>query len=93
MNFVPETAAKVEASSDFELKHTTSGGVKIFIRELSKEEADSISMDSPDDEFLSYQEDKKRLMVIVKNNEIVTGPQENADDNLEIMDFMVENGL
>ncbi len=93
MSFVPQTASEVESSPDFELKHTTSNGIKIYIRELTEEQADSIIVATRDDEFLSYQEDSKRLMVTIKDDEIVEGEFDDTDDTMEVMDFMVDNGL
>ncbi|MAS94863.1 MAG: hypothetical protein CMO55_16830 [Verrucomicrobiales bacterium] len=93
MSFVPETASDIESSKHFELKHTTSRGIKIYIRELSEEEAETIIIGSRDDEFLSVQEDSQRLMVTIKDNEIVNGEFDDSEDTLEVLDFMVESEL
>ena len=93
MSFVPETASDVESSKDFELKHTTSRGVKIYLRELSEDEAESIVIGSRDDDFLSYQEGSQRLMVTIKDGEIVDEDFDDPEDTLEVLDFMEESGL
>lgn len=93
MNFVPDSAEVLESSKEFALKYTTSRGTSIYIRDLTEEEADSIVIGSSDDTFLSFQDHAKRLMVTVKDHEIVEGMSDDPDDTLEILAFMGENNL
>ena len=48
---VPATAAEVMASPDYKLEHTTGSGLRLYVRELTPEIANTIYTASPDFEF------------------------------------------
>src|SRR5262249_39476712 len=66
---VPRAAAKLEAS-EFRLEHTTPSGVKCYVREITRETANTISADSRDGHFLEKHK-QPYLQVFVCNARIV----------------------
>jgi hypothetical protein len=67
---VPRTAAKLKASPDFKLEHTTPSGVKCYVREITRETAATIAADSRDSHFLEKHK-QPYLQVFVCNDRIV----------------------
>jgi len=67
---VPRTAAKLAASPDFKLEDTTPSGVKCYVREITRETANTIAPDCRDSHFLEKHK-QPFLLVFVCNNRIV----------------------
>src|SRR6185436_6005119 len=67
---VPRTAAKLAASPEFKLEHTTPSGVKCYVREITRETAATIAPDSRDSHFLEKHK-QPYLQVFVCNDRIV----------------------
>jgi hypothetical protein len=67
---VPRSAAKLAASPDFKLEHTTPSGVKCYVREITRETANTIAPDSRDSHFLEKHK-QPYLQVFVCNDRIV----------------------
>ena len=69
---VPNTAAEVAGSPDFKLERTTKSGLKLYVRELTPEVANTISVDSSDFDFL--QGDRHHgcfFLVLIRGGKIV----------------------
>jgi hypothetical protein len=87
---VPATGAKVMASSDYKLEHTTKSGIKCYVRALTPEVGRSITPDNRDHQFL--QGDEKTffyLLVPIRDGKIMDGEaaEVNLADSAEIMSF------
>lgn len=82
---VPATAAEVMASADYKLEHTTKSGISCYVRPLTSEVADSISVDSPDHAFLSYGA-KSCLLVPIRDGKII--PELSTEDSGEVQAFL-----
>ena len=90
---VPATAAEVMASPNYKLEHTTKTGIKLYVRELTLEIAKTITVDSPDHEFLNGDEQSHYyLLVMVRDGKIIdteaaTAGALKAEETGEIMGF------
>jgi hypothetical protein len=67
---VPRTAGELAASPEFKLEHTTPSGVKCYVREITREMANTIPADSRDSHFLEKHK-QPYLQVFVCNEKIV----------------------
>lgn len=67
---VPRKAAEVAASPDFNLEYTTPSGVKCYVREITREVANTIAADSRDSHFFRRHK-QSYLEVFVCNDRIV----------------------
>jgi hypothetical protein len=71
-HLVPPTAAKVMASPDYKLEHTTESGIKCYVRPLAPELARTISVDNPYFEFLKGDDTSPYyLLVLVRNGKLL----------------------
>lgn len=77
---VPSTVAELEASPDFKLDHTTKGGIKFYVRDISSEVADSIDADSRDSRFLDGGRTPQLFAVVYKGDVV-------SYDSLDAMIF------
>jgi hypothetical protein len=89
-NLVPATGAKVMASPDFKLEHTTKSGIKCYVRPLTPEVGRTITPDNRDHQFL--QGDEKSyfyLLVPIRDGKIMDGEaaEVSMTDGTEIMSF------
>jgi hypothetical protein len=90
---VPPTAAEVMASPDFKLEHTTPGGLQFYVRDLTPQVAQSISANSPDQEFLNGNEQSPYyFLVMIRGGKIMdtkaaAGGGMRLEDTGEIMNF------
>ena len=93
---VPPTAAKVAASPDYKLEHTTESGIKCYVRDLTPEVARTISVDNPDFEFLKGDDTSPYyLLVLVRNGKIidkeaVSGGAMSETDDQEVESFVTK---
>lgn len=96
MLLVPTTAAKVVASPNYKLEHTTESGIKCYVRPLTPEFARAISMDSPDFEFLKGDDiNPYYLLVLIRNGKIldkeaVAGGAMTETDEQEVESFVAK---
>ena len=96
MLLVPPTAAKVVASPSYKLEHTTESGIKCYVRPLTTEFARTISMDSPDFEFLKGDDTSPYyLLVLIRNGKIIdkeaaSGGALSEADTQEIESFVAK---
>lgn len=87
MNFVPNTVSELESSEKFTLSETTSSGIRIFTRQLTRDQADTIVIGSRDDEFLSDQPGSPFLFVMARGDELIS-PESGLEDRLDTDDVM-----
>src|SRR5688572_27365544 len=68
---VPRTAAEVIAAPDYRLEHTTKSGMQFYVRDLTPQIAQSISANSPDQEFLNGNEQSPYyFLVMIRDGKI-----------------------
>ena len=93
---VPTTAAEVMASPDYKLEHTTKAGIKLYVRELKLGIANTITLDSPDHEFLNGGDQCPYYFVVmirdgkIIDTEAATAGALKAEESGEIMGFTME---
>jgi len=93
MDLVPSNAAEVEASTQFELAHTTKEGLRFYVRALSRGVADTIVIGTRDFQFLCGDGDGQYLLVLIREERILRGePKPGGDleksDVTEVLAFL-----
>jgi hypothetical protein len=84
---VPRTAAKLAASPDFKLEHTTPTGVKCYVREITRETANSITPDGRDSHFLERHKQPYLLVFVCHNRIVDLRAMKEGDSTLSIEQY------
>lgn len=90
---MPATGAKVMASPDYKLEHTTKSGIKCYVRPLTPDVARAITADNRDHQFLQGNEKTSfYLLVPIRDGKIMDGEaaEMTLPDSTEIMSFTLK---
>ena len=90
MYIVPSKTIDVEASTQFQLAHSTKSGLHLYVWSLSRELADGIVIGSRDFEFLCGQADSQYLLVLIRAGKILEGePKPYGDlESTDVLDLL-----